>query len=152
MNKQNVVISFYRGDWCPYCRSELEQFQEAYDEIKSFDTEILSIAPQTPEKAKNLESRLSLNLPLLSDPDLKISNDYKLTWDIPPKLQDVYIKNFNLDIPELNANRTWQLPSPATFIIDKSGKIVNKFVDLNYAKRMPIEKIISTLRNITNEN
>lgn len=141
-----VILSFYRGDWCGHCRKELIELQNNYDKIKSFNAQIVGISPQTPEKAKSLGNNLKITFPLLSDPKQETIRDYNIHFELHQEIQEVYQSNFKLNLPKLTANETWELPVPATFILNQNGIVVDKFVKMDYTKRIEINYILEFLK------
>ncbi|OLS27104.1 MAG: putative peroxiredoxin [Candidatus Heimdallarchaeota archaeon LC_3] len=143
-----VVLSFYRGDWCSHCNRELKSLQDALPQITSLGASIVAIAPQRSENAKGLVDSHSLGFPLLSDEKMETIKNYNIHFTKPYEIQKIYKNILNLNLPELTANKTWELPVPATFIIDRNGIIRAKFVDLNYKNRMGTVEIINILKSI----
>ena len=85
---------------------------------------------------------------MLVDPQQEVIKKYNLHFEVNQKIQDIYTNNFNLNLPNLTANETWELPVPATFVIGSDKIIKNAFIDMNYRERMTIEQIIETLKKI----
>ncbi|MHA2405000.1 MAG: peroxiredoxin-like family protein [Candidatus Kariarchaeaceae archaeon] len=136
LNNGPVVLSFYRGAWCSHCNRELNDLQDHYQAITALGASILAIAPQIPEKTRVLEDKHNLQFELLSDVDMSVTKNYKLHFTKHEKIQDIYIQKFKLDLPKLTANQTWELPVPATYIIDSDGIVQGRFVEMDYTLRM----------------
>lgn len=146
LKKGPIILSFYRGDWCGFCRKELIELMNVLPKITSLGATLLSIAPQSPVNAKKLAEKLNILYPLLSDQDMQVIKDYKIHFTLPKKMQEIYENNFNLNLPELTKNRSWELPVPATFIIDKTGVIKERVVEMDYKIRMSTDSIILALQ------
>jgi len=139
-----VVLSFYRGDWCPVCQAELKAQQEALEEITALGGRLLAIAPQTSEKAFQLYQALGLEFELLSDPEQKIIKEYQLQFEVPEVLRKFY----GGVIKQENSNGSWLLPIPATFILDQQGIVCGRYVSADYLKRMEPIEIVKVLEGL----
>lgn len=139
-----LVISFYRGGWCPYCDLELRALQRLYPEIKSLGGSLVAIAPELPEKVKKtVESKL-LEFPVLSDCGNVVAKSFGLVFSLAEVLRPVYAA-FGFDIPDYNGDQSYELPMPATYIIGTDGRIVWSFVDEDYTKRGEPAEILNAL-------
>lgn len=147
--KGPVVLSFYRGDWCPFCNLELRALQEVLASIKSVGGSLLAISPQLSDKALSLTEKHELSFELLSDPDQKVIQDYKLQYTVPPELQDIYLDKFKIDISQQNADGSWNLPVPATFILDNKGIIRVRHVSMDFTTRMEPENVLDSINTFT---
>lgn len=149
-NLQNgpVILSFYRGEWCRHCNRELQQIEAIRDELKSRNVTVLGIAPQLIEYGIKMSEKNDLHFDLLSDPDFKVIDSYKLKFTLSEEVQDIYQNKFNLKLPELTANKSWELPIPATFIINQNGIIVERYVETDYTKRLTSEELLVLLNQM----
>jgi len=143
-----VVLSFYRGAWCPYCSRELHELQEALPQIHSFGASLIAINPQAPDDSLGLVEKLGLAFEVLSDLDQSVIRAYRLSFDLSEALQPAYAER-GLDLTKLNANGSWSLPVPATFVIDVDGIVRSRHVDPNYRERMAVSDILSALARLT---
>lgn len=142
-----VVVSFYRGSWCPYCNIELQALQGSLDVIKKMDAALVAISPQAPDASLSLVERLSLGFDVLSDLDQSVTRAYGLQFELTPVLQAIYPK-LGMDLTYHNADGTWHLPVPATFVLDTSGVVRARHVDPNYMERMPVDEIVAALDSL----
>jgi len=143
-----VVISFYRGAWCPYCNLELKALQNALPEIKSLDAQLIAISPNTPDNSISSIEKHGLEFEVLTDAGNKIAKEFRLVFNLAEELHPIY-QQFNFDIPKYNGDESWELPIPATYIVNTDGKIVHAFVNADYTKRMEPTEIISKLKELT---
>ncbi len=136
-----VVISFYRGSWCPVCRLELSAQQESLEEIKAIGGHLLAISPQPSAKACQLYESMGLSFDLLSDPENQVIQAYQLLFEVPDawKPAHQYI---------LKDHGSWQLPIPATFVLDQQGIVCGRYVSADYLTRMEPVEIIGTLERL----
>jgi peroxiredoxin len=143
-----VVISFYRGAWCPYCNLELSALQKALPEIKALDAQLIAISPNTPDNSISSIEKHGLEFEVLTDAGNKIAKEFRLVFNLAEELRPIY-QQFNFDIPKFNGDESWELPIPATYIVNTDGKIVHAFVNADYTKRMEPTEIISKLKELT---
>jgi peroxiredoxin len=139
-----VVLVFYRGDWCPYCNLTLRALQLELEAIRAQGAQLLAVSPQTPDNALTLTERHGLEFPVLSDVSQATIAAYGLRYAVPVALQELYLK-FGNDLRERNADGTWSLPVPATFVVDRRGVIRARFVEMDFTKRMEPADVVSAL-------
>ncbi len=143
-----VVISFYRGAWCPYCNLELKALQQALSEIKLIDAQLIAISPNTPDNSISSIEKHGLEFEVLTDAGNKIAKEFKLVFNLADELRPIF-KQFNFDVPKYNGDESWELPIPATYIVNIDGRIVHSFVNADYTQRMEPNEIISKLKELT---
>ena len=139
-----VVLSFYRGAWCPICNTELTGLQEARGRIKELGGSLLAVSPQAPDASQTLVQRLGLGYDVLSDLDQAVIRAYRLQFELPPELRAAY-RQMGMALDEHNADGSWNLPVPATFVLDHAGIVRARHVDPNYRDRMSVDAILSAL-------
>ncbi len=139
-----VVLSFYRGAWCPVCNAELRGLQEALPQIRAFGASLVAISPQAPDASAAFVERLDLGFDVLSDADQGVIRAYGLQFELPEPLRPLY-ERMNMDLTQHNADGSWYLPVPATFVLDRDGVVRARHVDPNYRERMKPEAIVAAL-------
>ena len=147
LNKGPVVLNIYRGGWCPYCNLELHALQRSLPEFEAAGAQLIAVAPQLPDKSIESAEKHKLTFEVLSDVGNKISRQYGLVFTLPEALRPIY-EMFNLDIPGYNGDESFELPMPATYVINTNGEIVHAFVDADYTQRMEPADIIEVLNNL----
>jgi peroxiredoxin len=142
-----LVISFYRGAWCPYCNLELNALQQRLPEITAAGGRLIAISPQVPDKSADQVSSSRLTFEVLSDVGNKLAKQCGLVFTLPEPLRPIY-DAWQLDIPGHNADESFELPMPATYIIGTDGIIHYAFVDMDYTKRLEPDIIIEQLKSL----
>lgn len=142
-----VVLSFYRGAWCPVCNVELRGLQEALPDIRARDASLIAISPQSPDTSAAFVERLELGFDVLSDVDQGVIRAYRLQFELPEPLRPFY-ERMDMDLSQHNADGTWHLPVPATFVLDTDGVVRARHVDPNYRERMQASTIIEALDDL----
>ncbi|OUS29026.1 alkyl hydroperoxide reductase [Gammaproteobacteria bacterium 45_16_T64] len=144
LSKGKVVLSFYRGGWCPYCNLELSSLQQVKAEIEATGATLVAISPETPDFASLTHEKNELGYDILFDEGNSIAKAYGLEFELDERLRPVY-KNFGLDIPAHNGEDTFKLPIPATYVINQNGTIDYHFVDADYIKRLEPKEVLNHL-------
>ncbi|HEV8080426.1 MAG TPA: peroxiredoxin-like family protein [Chitinophagaceae bacterium] len=144
LKKGNVVLIFYRGQWCPYCNKQLKQLEDSITLIKAKGATVLAITPELPENISKTIEKTKASYPVLYDEGLKIMNAYKVAFRVDDKTVEKY-KGYGIDFLKANGNNGANLPVPAVYIINKKGKITYRFFDVNYTKRSSIKDILDHL-------
>lgn len=142
--KGPVVVSFYRGGWCPYCNLELRALQNALPPIKLLGAELVAISPQIPDESMSTAEKNNLAFPVLSDVGSATAKAYGIAFDLAEELRPIYTR-FGHALPEKNGDDSWLLPIPATYVIDTNGTVVLAFVDVDYRNRLEPAEIVSAL-------
>jgi len=142
-----VVISFYRGAWCPYCNMEMQALQAALPAIEAAGGRLITIAPETAAHAGEIRDKGNLTFPLLQDVDNAVSRQYGLVFTLPEALRPIY-ESFGIDLADSQGNDSFELPIPATYIIASDGRVTHAFVDVDYTKRMEPSEIVEILNQL----
>lgn len=143
--KGPVILSFYRGGWCPYCNLELRAYQRALPEIKNAGAQLIAISPQTPDASLSTKEKDELEFFVLSDEGGEVAKAYDLLFKLQDELIELYKKS-GIDLPAHNGNENWELPKPATFVVDQRGTIVFSHVDSDYKNRTDPEEVIGIVK------
>lgn len=147
LSKGPVILTFYRGGWCPYCNLELKAYQRELDSIKDAGATLIAISPETPDASLSTKGKNELEFIVLSDEGNNVAERFNLIFKMPDYLIEIY-KAAGLNVAGHNGNNDWELPKPATFVIDQSGKIVFAEVDSDYTKRVEPSKVIEIVNKI----
>lgn len=140
-----VVLTFYRGGWCPYCNLQLRAYQRALPEIKTAGASLVAIAPEKPDDTLTTAEKNELKFEVLSDVDGAVGAAYRLYFELSPELKALYEAGGN-DLAKRNADGTWHLPIPATYVIARDGRVAAAFVDVEYRNRAETADILATLQ------
>ncbi|MBT2321431.1 AhpC/TSA family protein [Variovorax paradoxus] len=139
-----LVVIFYRGGWCRYCNLQLHAWQQHASELKRLGAALVAISPQTPDHSLDTIERSALAYTVLSDSSLDAANGFGIAFTLPPELIDLYA-SAGTDIPVLNGNAQWVLPIPATYLIDRTGRIRFAHVEMDYRERIDPQSVIAII-------
>lgn len=142
-----VVLSFYRGQWCPYCNLELRHLQAALSDVEAEGAQLVAVSPQTPDASLSTAEKHDLAFDVLSDEGNEVADAYGLVFSLPEPLREVY-DGFGIDLPATNGDDAWTLPVPATFVIDTDGTVRYAFADVDYTHRADPADVVDALRDL----
>jgi peroxiredoxin len=138
--KGRLVLCFIRGRWCPFCVSQMEAMNLFLPEIEKAGATLVAISPQTVQQSFFMRDQHKLRFPLLSDTGNNIARRFGLTYRVPTEQQAVYQRAF-VNLPFVNGDDSWELPIPATFIIDGKGSVLYASANEDYTDRLEPEEI-----------
>jgi peroxiredoxin len=142
---KTVVLFFYRAYWCPVCNKHLSAFAEEAGKLEEKGVKLIAITPETYENITKTREQTGIKFTVVSDADDSILKAFKVDFKVTDKYQQMIQDRLNASIAKTNANGEAILPVPATYIIDKTGKIVYRQFDPNYKNRASIADILAHL-------
>ncbi|WP_405605043.1 peroxiredoxin family protein [Polaribacter sp. Asnod1-A03] len=141
-----VILTWYRGGWCPYCNITLHYLQEKLPEFKKEGATLLALTPELPDNSLNTVEKNNLEFTVLSDVDNLVGKEYKVVFKLTDEVAAIYEAGFGLS--NKNGNKDNELPLAATYVIDTNGIIKYAFLDADYRKRAEPSEIISVLKKL----
>ena len=145
LKKGPVIVTFYRGGWCPYCNLELKAYQEILPEIVAAGASLVAISPERPDDTVSTAEKNALTFEVLSDVGQKVGRAFGLVYEFTEELKSAY-NGFNLDIPAHNGTPgEWALPVSATYVIDRDGSIIYAYRDADYRDRADPRDVLQVL-------
>jgi peroxiredoxin len=151
LDKGPVVLSFYRGAWCPYCNLELKALHGALPHFERLGATLIAVTPQQPDKSLEQVKQDNYPFEILSDLDSTVMRDYRLYFTVPDELSNLYRDRFGLDLAAYNGPGRYELPVPGTFVIDTNGIVRAAFADTDYKRRMEPADIIAALQSLASQ-
>jgi len=140
----SLVVSFYRGVWCPYCNLELQALQDALPEIAARGASLVAISPQTAPNSRKSQRDNKLGFPILSDTKSEVANAFGIRFALPDYLVELY-KSFKNDLPAFNDDPSWVLPMPARYVIGTDSVIAYSEVNPDYTQRPDPSELLPVL-------
>jgi peroxiredoxin len=143
-----VVLVFYRGGWCVYCKIHLRGFQKALPEFKAAGARVLAISPQLPDQSLTTREQDKLAFPVLSDVGLHTTRAFGVAFELPKRLLDLYA-DFGHPLETFNGvEGSKELPMPATFLIGADRIIAYAHVEADYTRRAEPLEILNLVREL----
>ncbi|WP_454630580.1 peroxiredoxin-like family protein [Bradyrhizobium cenepequi] len=139
-----VVVMFYRGHWCPYCRLSVNAVVQAQDRMKAMGAQVVAIMPETQRYAEQFKSESGARFPVLTDLDNGYALSLNLAIWLGPEIQRLLSY---LDLSGFHGNDGWVLPIPATFVVGRDGIVQTRFVDPDFRKRMQVDELIAAVQS-----
>ncbi|QDO94868.1 AhpC/TSA family protein [Formosa sediminum] len=143
-----VVVTFYRGSWCPYCNLQLRALQAKLGEIQELGATLVAISPQVPDGSLSKDEISNMEFTVLSDQDAKVAKAYGVAWEVPEFLAEHMRVDRNLDLEQINNGNGNILPIPATFILGTDGVVKWNYVNVDYRTRSEPSAIIEALKDL----
>lgn len=153
-----LVLTFYRGVWCPYCNLQLKAYSERLTEIRDMAANLVAITPEHPDAIEILESSgaapeivdmavKEVAFDVLHDVDNRVASAFGLVFTLPASHQQL-LTAFGVDLERLTGGSSFTFPDPATYVVKPDGEIAWAFVPNNYRKRAEVDHILRAIRNI----
>ncbi|WP_165215323.1 peroxiredoxin-like family protein [Affinirhizobium pseudoryzae] len=140
-----LVISFYRGVWCPYCNMELQALQEVLPQFEALGAKLVAISPQNPVNSRKSVRQNNLTFPILSDTHNDVAAAFGLRFEMQDYLVDLY-KSLKNDLSAFNGDESWTLPMPARYVVGQDGLILYAEVNPDYTRRPEPEDMLPAIR------
>jgi peroxiredoxin len=132
--KGPLVVTFYRGAWCPFCNFDLSALEEARSDIESRGATMVAISQQTAPNSRKSQRQNGLGFPILGDHGGEIAARFGVRWTLPDYLREVQ-KALGADLTQFNGEDSWTLPMPARYVIAQDGSIAYAEVNADYTRR-----------------
>jgi peroxiredoxin len=140
-----LVLCFIRGRWCPFCVAQMEAMNLILPDIERAGATLAAVSPQTVQQSFFMRDQHKLRFPLLSDAGNNLARQFELAYRVPDEQQAVYQRAF-VNLAFVNGDKSWELPIPATYIIDRDGNVLYASANEDYAKRPEPEDIVNFLQ------
>jgi len=142
-----VVITFYRGIWCNFCSLEMNAYQHELERIQELGASLIAISPQKQEHCLAITKKLDLTFAVLSDLGNQVARQFGLVFTIGEPARSAHYKVHKV-LPKFNGDDSWEVPIPATYLIDQSGTIRLAFIDPDFMNRLDPEIIVERLKEL----
>jgi peroxiredoxin len=133
--KGPLLISFYRGQWCPYCNMALNALQDSLSAIKARGVTLVAISPELPNQSPTMQEKNELQFPVLSDVGNNLARKLGILFQQPVTVRHI-LKAYGVDLQARNGDDSYEVPFPASYLIDSKGMIRYAFLDPDYTRRL----------------
>jgi peroxiredoxin len=143
-----LVVSFYRGKWCPYCNAEVDALAQAYPEIKALGGELVVLSPELAEYSKAMSDEFRVPFDILVDRHNAVAEEFGVGYVFPEYLRELYGNVLGIKLEKYNGDETYKLPIPSRFVIDQEGVIRHAYADPDYRFRAEPSETIFALQDL----
>lgn len=143
-----VIVVFYRGRWCPYCIAQLEWLERIRPEVEVLGATLAAISPQKIQHTGFTAEQHGLRYPVLSDRSNEVARQFGVAWELPGYLR-AHLRGVFINLENVNADKSWELPMPATFLIVPDGKVTYAHVAPDFTRRPEPTEVFAALRRAT---
>ncbi|WP_372938649.1 peroxiredoxin-like family protein, partial [Seonamhaeicola sp.] len=145
LKKGKVVLTWYRGGWCPYCNLTLHALQEELSNFKAQGANLIALTPELPDESISTSEKHNLQFEVLSDVGNKVAREYGIVFQLTDEVAKMYNQSFELN--KHNGDESNELPLAATYIINEEGEIIYAFLDADYRNRAEPSELTNFLKN-----
>ncbi|WP_299439823.1 peroxiredoxin-like family protein [uncultured Aquimarina sp.] len=146
IEKEFLILNFYRGGWCPYCNMELREYERLRKIFNQLNTDIVGISAEIPELVNQTIDKNTLSFPVLSDIDAELMKAIGIVFQLDEASKKEF-ENFGMDFTRIHKNNNFELPVPAIYIINKKMEIVFVHFEEDYMTRLEPTELLNILKN-----
>jgi peroxiredoxin len=145
LGRGRLVVCFFRGRWDPFCCGQMEAMNRILPEIEQAGASLAAISPQTVKQSFFMADQHQVRFPLLSDAGNSVARQFGLVYRVPDEQEAIYRRAF-VNLPFINGDESWELPIPATYILDRDSTILYASANEDYTDRPEPAEMLETLR------
>lgn len=135
-----IVINFFRGFWCNFCRTELEAYQKVLPQFEALGAYYLAVSPHQPIAAQEQYR----NYQVMCDCDNQIARSFGIVYELQDVEKSLFAE-WGIRLDEVNQCKKWELPLPATYLIGQDRMVEFQYVDADFRKRLSPDELIEAL-------
>ena len=144
-----LLITFYRGGWCPYCNITLAALQKHVAEYKAKGVNFIAISPELPDVSLSTSEKLQLQFPVLSDVGLSYARKLGIVFKQDEAVREPFA-TVGIDLNMRNGDDSFELPVPVTLLVDTHGIVRNVFFDADFTKRLEPSTALEWIDTLNN--
>ncbi len=145
LKDHQILLIFYRGNWCPHCQKHLNSLQKHLEELKEKGVFVLVVSPENEDRTKETSEMISSDFSIVHDSGNVIMNNYKVAFEVTKETVPNYYEKLNELLKTYNESNNNVLPVPATYLINRDGKISYVHYDPDYKNRSDLNEVIQLL-------
>lgn len=150
--KGPVILTWYRGSWCPYCNLQLHDYQAHLSEIRASGAQLIAVSPELPDSALTWQEKNALEFAVLSDLGNKVAREYGIVYRIPEAISEGYVAGGRTDLTKFNGDDSLELPLAVTYVIGMDGTVEYAFVDADYRKRAETTEVVAFVSQLASKS
>lgn len=148
LEKGPVILTWYRGSWCPYCNLQLHDYQKHLAAIQAAGAQFVAISPELPDGALSMKEKNELEFIVLSDVGNNVARDYGIVYRIPDSISAGYQQGGRNDLSKINGDDSLELPLAVTYVVGRDGTVEYAFVDADYRKRAETSEVVAFVSSL----
>jgi len=149
LEKGPVILTWYRGSWCPYCNIQLHHYQASLADIQTAGAQLIAISPELPDSALSWQEKNELEFVVLSDAGNDVAREYGIVDKVADAISTNYKSGGRIDLPKRNGDESLELPLAVTYVIGKDATIEYAFVDADYRKRAETSEVVAFVQEMS---
>ena len=142
-----LVVTFFRGDWCPYCAATLDALEEVLPELSRAGGTLVAMTPEVGGRALAMKEGHDLRYEVLVDVDLEVAMAFGIVFRTPPLYADL-LRRHGVDLAERHGNPAWLLPVPATFLVGADGPVRHAWVNCDFTQRVEPADVVTAVKSL----
>ncbi|NOR36622.1 MAG: redoxin domain-containing protein [Woeseiaceae bacterium] len=150
--KGPVILTWYRGSWCPYCNIQLHDYQQSLSNIEAAGAQLMAVSPELSDSALTWKEKNELEFIVLSDVGNEVARGYGIVYRIPKGIEGGYVAGGRNDLTKYNGDDSLELPLAVTYVIGTDGTIEYAFVDADYRKRAETSEVVEFVKQFAAES
>jgi len=116
--------------------------------IRSLGADLVAISPELPDNTLTMAEKHAIPIDILSDVTSEVLKKYRLWFAVPEEVKTLYLEKFGLNLEKYNGAGRWELPVPATYVLDQDGIVRAGEADPDYTVRMEPGEVVAAIRKI----
>lgn len=116
--------------------------------IRSLGADLMAVSPELPDNTLTMAEKHSILIDILSDATSEVLKKYRLWFTVPGEIKALYLEKFGLNLEKYNGAGRWELPVPATYVLDRDGIVRAGEADPDYTVRMEPAEVVAAIRKI----
>lgn len=140
-----VVLTFFRGGWCPYCNLHLSELRLAEEQLMDMGFDIWFISIDKPELLLESLDDPGIGYTIYSDSSLSATRAFGLAFRVDDELNEKYL-GYGIDLERASGEDHHVLPAPATYIIGADGVINFAYINPDYKVRLHPDVLLAAAK------
>ena len=109
----------------------------------------MAISPELPDNTLTMAEKHGIPIDILSDTTSEVMKMYRLWFAVPAEVKALYLEKYGINLEKYNGAGRWELPVPATYVVDRNGFVRAGRADPDYTTRMEPADVVEAVRGIT---
>ena len=148
LEKGPVILTWYRGSWCPFCNIQLHDYQKVLGDIHAAGAQLFAVSPELPDSSLSWKEKNELEFVVLSDLRNEVARQYGIVYRVPDSIAANYGKGGRIDLAKYNDDESLELPLAVTYVVGTDGMIEYAFLDTDWRKRAETSEVVDVVKRL----